>query len=759
MLSRFAPPQRAYVHPRNGWAVFLFCGLLAGGAQAACPSPESGIQPRNILALYNGEEEGAARDTRIHRYLELPLNHLGYLLRYHDLSRDLPPEPDAEVAAILSWFEGEISQEGYAEWVGSRAEECGDSRARILIGHPGLTKRGADDALFSDLESSGVQTNGAAIRLGDRSEIILKDDLLEMEADFVVQRGVYDWISAHEDATPLLRLRPHGAAETTVVDLAVIGPRGGYLHDSATLEVDPTSGSTFWVVDPFRFLQAILDKGIHPIPDVTTRAGRRLYFSTVRSEGWLAQEPGRQLGQQPPLAAELLRDELIAPYPDLPVTLGVLSGDFDPSLAGVNAETGLEVARSLFSLPQVQPASTGASLILDWEFFADYDPNSEAERLDLYAQASSTGRKGLLNAAVETLGHAFVPSGQSVFDRVPGAPRKYIRDPFDLTREIKAPLDQVASMGVADGTRAMHLWVTGSRPFREAIETARESGARSIGGGGGIWVDPTPSLSGLFPFTAPVDGDLQIYDALSGDDIYTDYRANQAIEFYKLAQTLRNSDQPRRLKPFHLSYTAQSATDFGARSAIRHFLDMARSEAVIPVTADLYASIVDGFVTAKIVEIDAQRWRIEDRGDLNTMRFDGAADLHLDLDSSLGILGARRLGEALYIALDPAHPAPVLSLAPGGGAAAQPRDRPSLLESRLDVRELTQEGCVTAFRVDGFAAGDMVWSLQPDTLVEATLTQPDGQIAALPQMVSDQEGRVSLSIPHLPAHLRLSTGC
>src|SRR5215470_5088694 len=72
----------------QGLRLFL-AALLA--ALLACPgasvdSTELQERPvkREILALYDGAQEGSADATRIHRFAELPLNHLGYILRYRD---------------------------------------------------------------------------------------------------------------------------------------------------------------------------------------------------------------------------------------------------------------------------------------------------------------------------------------------------------------------------------------------------------------------------------------------------------------------------------------------------------------------------------------------------------------------------------------------------------------------------------------------------------------------------------------------------
>ena len=47
-------------------------------------------QPRRILILYNGLETPALNYTLAHRFLQMPLNHLGYIVDYADVRQPLP---------------------------------------------------------------------------------------------------------------------------------------------------------------------------------------------------------------------------------------------------------------------------------------------------------------------------------------------------------------------------------------------------------------------------------------------------------------------------------------------------------------------------------------------------------------------------------------------------------------------------------------------------------------------------------------------
>ena len=63
--------------------VLLLWGALAAVARAA-------EVPRGVLVLYEGGAFDDPALTPTHRLAELPLNHLGLVVRYHDVRQPLP---------------------------------------------------------------------------------------------------------------------------------------------------------------------------------------------------------------------------------------------------------------------------------------------------------------------------------------------------------------------------------------------------------------------------------------------------------------------------------------------------------------------------------------------------------------------------------------------------------------------------------------------------------------------------------------------
>src|SRR5215471_55362 len=155
----------------QGLRLFL-AALLA--ALLACPwasvdSTELQERPvkREILALYDGAQERSADATRIHRFAELPLNYLGYILRYRDVRAGLPERGEvAHFAGVLTWFVGPLTDgDAYLAWAERAARE--GPRLVVLGGEVVEieTRRQDTHRALAEAEGRLTQAEGALVRL------------------------------------------------------------------------------------------------------------------------------------------------------------------------------------------------------------------------------------------------------------------------------------------------------------------------------------------------------------------------------------------------------------------------------------------------------------------------------------------------------------------------------------------------------------------------------------------------------------------
>jgi hypothetical protein len=400
-------------------------------------------------------------------------------------------------------------------------------------------------------------------------------------------------------------------------------------------------------------------------------------------------------------------------------------------------------------------------MIQNWDFFVNYDPAAEEEVLASGAVQRSSG--SIVSSAVQNLGHAFSESTNSALDITPDAPRKYADLPFDLIAETAGAIDRIAGLAPIGRAPRLFVWGGNARPFADAITATREAGAWNIGGGGGLAPNTMPSLSNLWPLGLETTGGLQVYDALSGDAHYTGFWTNNLSGFRAFAQTLDRTEVPRRLKPFHLSFAARSALIFASRQSVLYFLDLASEAEVAPVPATRFAETIAGFQQVRIIRESDLVWRVEDRGGLQTVRFDSAAGLALDLAKSDGAVGARRYQDSLYVTLDSSVQTPRISLINSSNLAGLVGTGPALVHARAEVLAMTREPCASRFTLIGFGTADTEWFVAPNLTYEVTLYEADGITRRhWEQLTAGTDGRLRVDLPlpsGVPVDVTIGTTC
>ena len=100
-------------------------------------------------------------------------------------------------------------------------------------------------------------------------------------------------------------------------------------------------------------------------------------------------------------------------------------------------------------------------------------------------------------------------------------------------------------------------------------------------------------------------------------------------------------------------------------AAVRHHLDAARQASVTPIAASHYAAIADGFFSTRdhrLGEIRAGSSAIAAR--CRPCASMMPTDVTVDFARSVGVLGQRKKGTSLYVALDEAQDEVIVALAP-----------------------------------------------------------------------------------------------
>jgi polysaccharide biosynthesis protein PelA len=806
---------------------------------------------RDVLGLYDSTTESKAHFTRLHRFLEMPLNHLGYRLTLHDVSTGLPsPREARRYRAVATWFSGRISNaDAYLAWaaqlardglrfviidsvgaVGDASElpainallgELGINQAEYYVGDTKETRVAELDAAMlngeAKLDPAALPGHNVYIEMPPPLPIAARpvarplakptaiSAAVKKSANLRASKATPKSVAAPAIAgaiptavppRPLARHQVHLSVtdpahrwvKATAAVQVITGDRGGFIAPEFSLRQDEKTGVMRWLVDPFRFLGLALGHSERaPVPDTTTVSGRRLYFSHIDGDGWnnvTEIEPYAARGER---AAEVMLDQLIRPFPDLPVSVGLIAGDINPADGG-RAE-GAAVARALFALPQVEVASHTHTHPFYWRLFESYKRTDElaniAATVEKRPELASRSITSLINrwraeaavaaappaapappltdrAATVALPATASTPAEAADEPLFDLPRALATQPFDLQREIAGALD--VSTGVAPpGKRArLYLWSGDCSPFEAALRSARVAGVRNLNGGDSRFDAEFPSMAYVAPLSRMVGAERQIYAVNSNENTYTNGWTGPFNAFEGLTATLDNTELPRRLKGFNLYYHSFSATKREGLDAVLVHLDRARLTRVAPIPASRYADIAEGFFSANIQQTAADRWLVTDRGDLQTMRFDNADQISVDIAASVGVIGSSRHAGALYVTLDPVVAnAEIVTRAQR--SASPPDAKPQMVDvqlsdSRWSLSAVSSSSCKMTADAQGFGPGEITWSgLSPG---QYTLSvSRDARTMQVQRLTANAQGVLTalVSVSALqPLQLRLS---
>ena len=746
----------------------LVSAILAWMALVSAPARADAPVPRVILALYDGAAT-KVRFSSIHQFAEMPLNHLGLYVRYHDIHKPLPPLSEmGDVRGVLTFFRGlqVPDPEGYADWAESVIRA---GKRFVVIGSFGIevNRYGQPfprERLNRLLGLMGLRSMGEFVYLTYDYRVSVYDRALcGFEYPLPGILPEFDRIqAAGNDAKIHLSVRRNDDPATEA-DLIVTSPTGGYASAEYARYLDNDRRKRSWFINPFEFFRIAFATDDLPKPDTTTLSGRRMYYIHIDGDGWRNYTLIERYPQDPPtLSMDVLIKEIIEGYPDLPVSVAPIAADLDPDWYG--DKTMQDVARRAFLLPNVEMANHSYSHPFDWGFFVDWTAEKEKPFLKYYPPRPSQSAGGFLASlrARDKRQMSSWSAGEGVSnddddptlknESLKGyrVPRAYAVKPYDVQNETKGAKDYIERFAEGGKTVTLYQWSGNTSPAEDVIAATRAAGMRNINGGDTRFDPEFPSYAWVAAIGVPVGKQRQIYASTSNENTYTELWSNRFFGFRHLEKTLRNTEIPIRVKPINVYYHAYTADRTASLEALKHVLNYVRGQEIAPVHASRFAAIADSFYDVRLVALDGGRWRVENRGELQTIRFDHATAKAVDYARSEGVIGERIFQGSLYVALDAAHPAPVIALKVADRPDAfSDAPRPYLIQARWRVWGLKLGADRFEFAAQGFGDGEMAWKMPKPGRYRVALWQGDRQVETVEAMVTPTE-RVLRA--HLGAH-------
>ncbi len=662
---------------------------------------------RTVIAFYDSKVT-SMEQSMAHSMAEMPLNHLGIILEYHDIQAPLPAVSQrSDVRGVLSWFTTETRiphPERYLRWA---AEMVDAGKQFVILGNPAFFEdsKGKPTPLSSInffLHRLGLHTNLSWVNFTYSTTLSVQ------EASMFLPGKQINGIKPAYLIVDVLDSQVTAVLRSDGNPLVLTGPHGGYVADGYSHSFHDTKEEEIrqWYINPFRFFSRAFATDSLPKPDTTTLAGRRIFYSHIDGDGWNNYSQIEAYKKRHMLASEVIMERVAKAYPDLPLTLTLIGADIDPAWSGTPESS--RVAKAFFALPNIEAGSHTYSHPFYWQFFASGDWRKEYPYLDRYPDGGWESESTRLLWEKTAPSEGELPHGYTT-------PRAYARKPFDINREVAGSVAAITPLLPAGKKVEILNWPGNCLPWEQAVALTRQAGLHNINGGDSRFDSEYPSYASVAPIGRRVGKELQIYASSSNENTYTDLWNGRFYGFTLLKTSLKNTETPVRIKPLNIYYHIYSGEKLAGLHAVLSNLDYARAQPVAPIPASQFAAIAEGFYSTKLIPLGENSWRVTQRGALNTLRFDHATLQTVDLARSSGVIGQRHFQGSLYVYLDQAATSPVVTLKPlplSGQEADSPN--PYLIESRWQISGLTHKDTGFRFTTTGFGAGDMRWHVPED---------------------------------------------
>ncbi|MEM1282327.1 MAG: hypothetical protein AAGG81_02095 [Chlamydiota bacterium] len=683
---------------------------------------------RHVIALYNSKTDKNSWYSSVLQYAAMPIEQQGLVVTYYDIQDGFPVlADDPNILGAVVWDLYLMTPEQAEQYLNWAIRSLEASKKLVFMGTvPGeyIQDQGAQlDKInkFWNLMGLAIDHSTQGDSFGAKY-VSGPPFVTNFERAITGRMPTYRPITTDsEKVTVYVSAKsPLGGNYTLIAST----PSGGYAATDFALYRAYFNKRDYiqWYINPFTFFKEAYQTGSYPKPDTTTLAGRRMYYSHIDGDGWNSVSLIDEYRENRDISAKVILDEVIAPNPQLTVTVSPIGADIDPDWVGLKQSQ--EVAKDLFSLNQVEVGSHTYSHPFDWGFFKDYEPRDEEPYLDKFP-FKTWANNTVFDRVTE------------FFDKVDGEqnahfekefyypkkigkeyeiPRAFANQKFDISQEVAGSAEYINQFSNPNKKVKVIQWSGNCLPFEKALELASIHNLKNINGGDTRFDAEFDSYGWVRPLGRNVGSWRQVFSSMSNENLYTDLWTDRFYGFNRLPHTFNHTETPIRLRPMNLYYHMYSGEKFASLKALKQNIEYIDNQEIIPIETSFFTDIVNGFHTTEIRSMGDDRWSFINRGALQTIRFDEAIFKVVDLSKSVGVIGQRHHQGSLYVALDEIVEEPLISLREQEKyyELAQ-ADEPYLIESRWRIRNLNYLAEKKwSFEAKGYGEGEMSWYVPVD---------------------------------------------
>ncbi len=602
------------------------------------------VIPRKVLLIYDSRHHPDLALSEVHRFVDFPLQHLGLVPQHWDIRRGLPPNAvSGRYAGIVVWMAGLESplDEVFHQWISRKILQ---QVKVVFFGTFGFPYR--NDLLQSFEIDIGTQSRGL-----ERIQVRSLDPMIGVEFPPIADRRHF-FPLRNRGGSSLLQLVQ---GKNTIQDAVGLSWWGGYALDPFPVLEMPEGQGNRWVFDPIRFFQRALQIEPLPIPETTTRFGRRLLLSHVDGDGFPSRVEFNHSLSDVEYAGEMLLDDILRRY-TIPTTVSIIEGEIGKAGLYPKLSPRLEeVAKRIFALPHVEIASHSYSHPFAWQ--AAYNKDVKSPHLPI-------------------LGYAFTQD--------------------ELPREIRGSVDYIDQyLAPQNKSTKVFLWTGDCNPSERALKLVEGRGLVNMNGGDTTITKQNPSLTAVAPLGIQKGAYLQVYAPNQNENMYTNLWKGPFYGYQQVIETFQLTEFPRRFKPINIYYHTYSASKEASLAALHKVYDWALAQPVNPIYVSEYVRLVQDFSHMIITRFNGG-WKIGNLKSTTELRVSQAMGFP-DLQKSRGILGYADHGEERYIHVNPSQ-SPFLVM------SVEPPTRPYLVSTNGIIQKWKRIGTGVEVELKGYRA-------------------------------------------------------
>lgn len=683
----------------RGWSAFVSTPELRGAALA--PWREV---PRRVFSLFGNlateviDQVRWPVDSFTAARLQTPLEWLGYEVDYGKVEPGVPlPRLGFETAAIIlpRGLEVPLSEESrFVNWL---IEQKRQGKKLLIWGGIPIS----DDAeRLRLMRALGMSGTGNSILPVTDLRLLASNDSVLAGAEVKVRLLGTDFTDLQAPAGSKLMRSIGGvnrAGKEVRVDALFSADWGGMAIDPYVVFQRPDFRE-LWKFDIFAFLRLALGRVDAPLPDATTRQGRRMFLSHIDGDGFINKSE-TALGK---FSSEVVRDEILKKYP-VPITVSIIEAEVKVDMVGMDPYLRPKfeaVARDIFELPNVEVASHSYSHPFMW-----------------------------------------IPDDKTayLYDRL----NLELRVPYnavDLRREIAGSVNYINTELAPPGKEVeVFLWTGNCRPPPEALRIVRELGIVAMNGGDTLISRKVPTVNAVAPRTIPWGDEVQVLAPAQNENVYTnDWEGPLFGTFVNVIETFERTESPRRFKPVNIYYHFYSADFFSSLRALVMIHEWAMEQNLHSIKVSDYVKLAADSRDTTMFASGEASWTMVNQGLSNTYRFSANVENRIDMANSEGVTGWIEHQGDLYIHTD-GRPVSKLTLVDEG---VIPTIEPRLVSSTAELVFTQRKTGDVRFTVK---------DLRPATVVLAGLPSQSALSVAIngstEEMISTEAGRLEMLLP------------